>query len=107
MTDRCETCGWWARYQAGRKIGRCERSPPKDGEWLCTEGDEGCGEHTAVQRRRDRLMLAGQAIPGLVQAEVASTGGADFDYTAHEAIRLADIILEHADAMLTKAEEGS
>ena len=110
MTDRCETCGWWqppspqAKGGPYEKFGSCRRRSGLDGntEYMGERAEDWCGEHTAVQRRRDRLMLAGQALGGLC---VQQYGLADREGVLHE--YMAKQALDYADAVLTKAEEGS
>ena len=102
MNDQCETCGWFQLI--GTELGICLRQAPPSGrkdehqrfaDWPQVENWQGCGEHTAVQRRRDRLMLAGQAMAGLAWAHYKDlTTYADI---AHDCCEL-------ADAILTKAE---
>ena len=101
MTDRCETCGWWNREladlvetAADPLMGECRRETPV--HWSPALSTDGCGEHTAVQRRRDRLMLAGQALAS-VHAIAASTPEAMNQRKADIALGVADAVLERAD----------
>ena len=111
MTDRCETCGWMGSETTSRMVGGermryqvpvCRRGPAKfhqeDTGWPVLRPEEDwCGEHTAVQRRRDRLMLAGQAMTGLVLHSSRSTTELSGELAA-VAFALADAVLERADA---------
>lgn len=62
---------------------------------------EHCSNHTAVQRRRDQLMLAGQSLP-LVGEFPAIAAKAGLEATEE---MLADYALRIADAILKRAEE--
>ena len=110
MINRCETCGWWERFVPNSELGVCKRNAPENVTmqdpdrpvptrvaWPETFQADWCGEHTAVQRRRDRLMLAGQITAGAMMQAAAlriEISGAMADM----GIAVADAILERADA---------
>ena len=103
MSDRCETCGWFESRQCRRNAPRpypwSEANDAvsfKVAGWVDVSKDDGCGEHTAVQRRRDRLMLAGQAMTGVVLHSSRSTAELSGELAA-VAFALADAVLERAD----------
>ena len=92
MTDRCETCGWMK--PAVKRDDELAGSPPMcmfDVQSVPVSEDHGCSNHTAVQRRRDRLMLAGQALAGFLASN--STGN-----LVAASFARADEMLERADA---------
>ena len=113
MNDRCETCGWYSELRSDDQAsyGTCQRSAPRPmtqdidetsvlpaAWWPRVDSCDFCGEHTAIQRRRDRLMLAGQALSGLFSdAETLKACGPQGEIAKH--------MLSMADAILIKAEE--
>ena len=60
-----------------------------------------CSDHTAVQRRRDRLMLAGQVAEGIVKGDLHET----YEAIAKSCIEIAQASLTIADAILDRADE--
>ena len=94
MTDRCETCGWFIEPTGGEPYGFCSEAPPggiesKDRR-MYPSGR--CSRHTAVQRRRDRMMLAGQALAGLVGDPNCDSMSAEWH--AETSYRFADAVLD-------------
>ena len=104
MTDRCETCGWWDAEDPDESV-ECSEEPVFG---FCTlnprpevkNGHQRCAQHTAVQHRRDRLALAGQAMVPLLESS---------DALPDDALpvlwkTVADQAFAQADAILAKAE---
>lgn len=101
MSDRCETCGWWdpPPKDENQNWGMCQFTPPgemPEDASIAILATGRCSKHTAVQRRRDLVMLAGQALTGLA--------GSHYEHLvpqkdiAHDCLAQADAILEWTEA---------
>ena len=112
MTDLCETCGWYASEMehgcapeefkreaapALVDLGQCRRLPHD----IPVTRDYWCSQHTAVRRRRIRLMLAWQVAEGIVKGDSHESYAA----IAKSCIEIAQASLTIADAILDRADE--
>jgi len=58
--ERCETCGWWAKYNGKVDAGDCHRLPPERtheaDKWAITRSDDYCGEWKPKEEPDDETM---------------------------------------------------
>ena len=94
IENTCETCGHFCETNPG--VGRCYRYAPRSGveaSWPDVGAHMGCGEHTALARRRERIALAGQLAFLIGERETEN----NLRRRAKRVIQAADTILERID----------